>query len=116
MLGGWRLDFWRDWRLSGVSELIVIGGAAVIVFTVSVSFDIFLHSLKESSSYCWGETAHGESVTKLGELNVLVRYSEFPEFFLYPPVVDSGDWELVMSEPVSHFIGDWAALGLLEIE
>ena len=46
---------------------------------------------------------------------MLVSYSKFPKFFLYPPVVDCRDWELVMSEPVSHFIGDWAALGLLEV-
>ena len=55
-------------------------------------------------------------MTKFGELNVPVGYSEFPKFFLYPPVVDSGDWELVMSEPVGHFVGDWAALNLLETE
>ena len=46
---------------------------------------------------------------------MLIGDSKFSKFILYPLVVDCRDWELMMSEPVSHFIGDWTVVGLLEI-
>ena len=35
---------------------------------------------------------------------MLVRHSKFPKFILYPPIVDCRDWELMLSELVSHFV------------